>query len=87
MKYGDEVSLMGDNGKYFLVRYSGKITSRASVIARDTKFKIIGGSGGASTNAIITMSADFATFACILFADRLLHGAPKTSRFCRGPPC
>jgi len=45
VKYGDDVSLMGANGKYFLVRYSGKITSRASVIARDTKWKIIGGSG------------------------------------------
>merc|ERR1712017_21987 len=35
VKYGDEVALMGANSKYFLVRYSGQITSRASVIARD----------------------------------------------------
>jgi len=45
VKYGDKVALMGENGKYFLIRYSGKITCRATVIARDTTFKIVGGSG------------------------------------------
>merc|ERR1712139_267748 len=64
VKYGDEVSLMGDNGKYFLVRYSGKITSRASVIARDTKFKIIGGSGEVHLADRISFKSEFGYLRC-----------------------
>merc|ERR1712167_218559 len=59
VKYGDEVSLMGENGKYFLVRYSGKITSRASVIARDTKWKILGGSGGVHIADRVNFKSEF----------------------------
>merc|ERR1712139_528166 len=59
VKYGDDVSLMGANGKYFLVRYSGKITSRASVIARDTKFKVIGGSGAVHIADRISFKSEF----------------------------
>merc|ERR1712022_76739 len=59
VKYGDEVSLMGENGKYFLVRYSGKITSRASVIACDTKWKILGGSGGVHIADRVNFKSEF----------------------------
>merc|ERR1712100_657299 len=45
VKYGDSIALMGQNGKYFMVRYSGVVTARTSVLAADTTFKILGGSG------------------------------------------
>jgi len=59
VKYGDEVALMGANSKYFLVRYSGQITSRASVIARDTKFKIMGGSGKVMIADRVSFKSEF----------------------------
>merc|ERR1712139_366242 len=59
VKYGDDVSLMGANGKYFLVRYSGKVTAHASVIARDTKFKVVGGSGGVHIADRVSFKSEF----------------------------
>merc|ERR1711907_658466 len=32
VKYGDSIALMGQNGKYFMVRYSGVVTARTSVL-------------------------------------------------------
>lgn len=59
VKYGDDVALMGKNGKYFVVRYSGKVTSRASVIARDTTFKIVGGSGDVHIADRVSFKSEF----------------------------
>jgi hypothetical protein len=46
VKYGAKVAFMGQNGKYFLSRYSGKVTCRTSVLGQDTTWTIVGGSGG-----------------------------------------
>merc|ERR1711988_702491 len=59
VKFGDDVSLMGANGKYFLVRYSGKVAAHASVIARDTKFKVVGGSGDVHIADRVSFKSEF----------------------------
>merc|ERR1712072_1264676 len=42
VKYGDAIALMGQNGKYFMLRSSGVVNARPSVLAADTEFKILG---------------------------------------------
>jgi hypothetical protein len=86
VKYGDEVSLMGDNGKYFLVRYSGKITSRASVIARDTKFKIIGGSGEVHLADRISFKSEFGYLRCSDDGTRSVEHLTAAEKFLIGLP-
>jgi hypothetical protein len=59
VKYGDKVSLMGSNGKYLMTTYSGKVTCRATVIAADTSFKIVGGSGPVMLNDVIQLKSEY----------------------------
>jgi len=59
VKYGSAVSLMGPNGKYFLAHYSGKITSRANIIAKDSMFTIQGGSGGVQIGDRVSFKNEF----------------------------
>merc|ERR1712224_9431 len=59
VKYGESVSLLGKNGKYLLSRYSGKITSRATVIAKDSEWKINGGSGAVRIGDRVSFKNEF----------------------------
>jgi hypothetical protein len=59
IKYGDSVSLMGPNGKYFLARYSGKVTGRSTVIAKDSEWRIVGGSGGVQLGDRVSFKDEF----------------------------
>jgi len=59
VKYGDDVALMGQNGKYFMVRYSGVVTARTSVLAADTQFKILGGSGPVMVGDRVSFKSEF----------------------------
>merc|ERR1712072_773557 len=59
VKYGDKCSLMGQNGKYFLARYSGKVTGRSTVISRDSEWSIVGGSGGVQIGDRVSFKDEF----------------------------
>jgi hypothetical protein len=59
VKYGAAVSLMGPNGKYFLAHYSGKISSRAEIIAKDSQFIIQGGSGAVQIGDRVSFKNEF----------------------------
>merc|ERR1712054_691070 len=59
VKYGDSIALMGQNGKYFMVRYSGVVTARTSVLAADTTFKILGGSGPVMVGERVSFKSEF----------------------------
>merc|ERR1711918_219739 len=59
VKYGDSIALMGQNGKYFMVRYSGVVTARTSVLAADTTFKILGGSGPVMVGDRVSSKSEF----------------------------
>jgi len=59
INYGDAVVLMGTNGKYLMVRYSGEVVCRANVIAAETNFKILGGSGPVQLNDVVTLKSEF----------------------------
>merc|ERR1711918_251043 len=59
INYGDSVVLMGTNGKYFLVRYSGQVVCRANVISAETTFKLLGGSGPVQLNDVIMLKSEF----------------------------
>jgi hypothetical protein len=59
INYGDSVVLMGTNGKYFLVRYSGQVVCRANVISAETNFKMLGGSGPVQLNDVIMLKSEF----------------------------
>jgi len=59
VKYGDTVALMGRNGKYFVARYSGKVTSRSTIIAKDSTWKILGGSGGVMIGDRVNFKDEF----------------------------
>merc|ERR1712146_876947 len=50
---------MGQNGKYFMVRYSGVVTARTSVLAADTTFKILGGSGPVMVGDRVSFKSEF----------------------------
>lgn len=59
VKYGDKISLMGQNGKYFVARYSGKINARSTVIATDSEWTIVGGSGGVQIGDRVSLKDEF----------------------------
>lgn len=59
VKYGDAIALMGQNGKYFMIRYSGVVNARTSVLAADTEFKILGGSGPVMVNDRVSFKSEF----------------------------
>jgi len=59
VKYGDSIALMGQNGKYFMVRYSGTVTARTSVLAADTTFKLVGGSGPVMVGDRVSFKSEF----------------------------
>merc|ERR1712224_125564 len=59
VKYGDSVALMGQNGKYFMVRYSGAVAARTSVLATDTTFKVLGGSGPVQVGDRVSFKSEF----------------------------
>jgi len=59
VKYGDSIALMGQNGKYFMVRYSGVVTARTSVLAADTTFKVLGGSGPVMVGDRVSFKSEF----------------------------
>jgi len=59
VKYGDTVALMGRNGKYFFSRYSGKVTARSTIIAKDSTWKILGGSGGVQIGDRVNFKDEF----------------------------
>ena len=59
VKYGDAIALMGQNGKYFMIRYSGIVNARTSVLAADTEFKILGGSGPVMVNDRVSFKSEF----------------------------
>lgn len=59
VKYGDSVSLMGANGKYFLARYSAKVTSRSNIIAKDSTWKVTGGSGDVMIGDRVSFKDEF----------------------------
>jgi len=59
VKYGDKVALQGQNGKYLMSNYAGKVTCRASVIAADTTFTVKGGSGPVMLNDIIQLQSEY----------------------------
>lgn len=45
VKYGQKIALQGPNGKFFMARYSGKVTARTGVLGADTDFVVTGGTG------------------------------------------
>merc|ERR1711977_256377 len=46
-------------GKYFMIRYSGVVNARTSVLAADTEFKILGGSGPVMVNDRVSFKSEF----------------------------
>merc|ERR1711939_678848 len=59
VKYADKVALMGQNGKYLLTTYSGKVVCRASVIAQDSVFQIDGGSGPVMLGDVVMFKSEY----------------------------
>lgn len=59
VKYGDKVSFMGPNGKYLMARYSGKVTARSTVIATDSTWKVVGGSGSVQLGDRVSFKDEF----------------------------
>merc|ERR1711998_22432 len=43
IKYGDVVALVGQNNRYFTVRYSAKLTCRSAAITKASQFQVGGG--------------------------------------------
>ena len=72
VKYGDAIALMGQNGKYFMIRYSGVVNARTSVLAADTEFKILGGSGPVMVNDRVSFKSEFG-----FLTGRLLVSVPS----------
>lgn len=86
VKFGDDVSLMGANGKYFLVRYSGKVAAHASVIARDTKFKVVGGSGDVHIADRVSFKSEFGYMHAAVDGSTSVEGLTAAEKYTIGLP-
>merc|ERR1712139_732277 len=59
VKYGDAVALVGQNNRYFTVRYSAKLTCRSAAITKASQFQIGGGSGAVNVGGRVTFKTMF----------------------------
>merc|ERR1712139_318427 len=59
IKYGDVIALVGQNNRYFTVRYSTKLTCRSAAITKASQFQIGGGAGPVNVGGRVTFKTMF----------------------------